>query len=61
MRSPDRPSQRREQKPALHDGGDLLPLLRSRVSPSRVVRTGMEDKDGELGSFLQIIQETLEV
>lgn len=37
----------------LHDGSDLLPLLWSRVRPGWVVRTGMEDKDGELGSILR--------
>ena len=37
----------------LHNGGDLLPLLRSWVSPSWVVCTGMEDKDGELGGILR--------
>lgn len=37
----------------LHDGGDVLPLLWSWVSPSWVVCTGVEDKDGKLRSTLR--------
>ena len=42
-----------EELPLLDDGRELLPLLRLRVHPSRVVRARVQQDYAPLGNFLE--------